>query len=218
MPQALSCEGHCQVSPRPLVLASASPRRKDLLLSLGIEFEVDPSAASEAVEPGLDIAEIVTTVATRKALDVAPRHPEALIIAADTLVRLDAMVFGKPNNASEAREMLRQMSGRSHRVYTGLVLLDAASMELESRVIETEVRFRDITRAEIDAYVGTKEPLDKAGGYGMQGLGAVFVERIIGDFWNVVGLPLAALNELLTATGSCLICRRVHASSRGGSA
>ena len=110
--------------------------------------------------------------------------------------------------------MLRHLSGRSHRVLTGLVMLDGATLALETRVVNTEVRFRTLSDAEIDAYVRTKEPLDKAGSYGIQGLGAAFIERIEGDFWNVAGLPLAALNELLTATGCCLICRRLHASSR----
>ncbi len=213
MPHAAPRESHCPSDPRTLVLASASPRRQELLRSLGLEFQVDASDASEEIDPGLSISEVVTTLATRKAQDVAPRHPEALIVAADTLVGLGTAVFGKPRDAEEAGEMLRRLSGRSHRVYTGLVALDAATMALQSRVVETDVRFRDLDQAEIDAYVRTTEPLDKAGAYGIQGLDAVFVEGIVGDFWNVAGLPLAALNDLLTSTGCCLICRRLHDAS-----
>ena len=144
MSRAASNGSHCLPDRRELILASGSPQRQDLLRSLGLVFQADPSTASEEVGPGLGIAEVVATLATSKALAVAPRHPEALIIAADTLVGLDTMVFGKPQDAEEARAMLRHMSGRSHRVLTGLVALDVETMTFESKVVETEVDFRPI--------------------------------------------------------------------------
>jgi septum formation protein len=160
------------------------------------------------ITPELPVEAVVSQLALAKAQEVASRHRGSLIIAADTLVALDAEVFGKPLARADAMRMLRAMSGRSHRVVSGLVALDADSMHHVSRVVETEVHFRALAEAEIDAYVRTGEPLDKAGAYGLQDLGAVFVERVDGDPYNVIGLPLVALNEVLQGFGACILCRR----------
>lgn len=208
MPDTPSCELHCPGDTRGLVLASSSPRRRDLLDSLGLRFEIDASDGDEAITPGAEIATVVTELAIAKAREVASRHPASLIIAADTLVVHAGNVFAKPRDEADAREMLLSLSNDSHRVYSGLVVLDAATMAYESQVVETEVRLRELSLPEIDAYLRTPEPYDKAGAYGMQGLGAVFVERIVGDASNVVGLPLGALNELLRRFGACVICRQ----------
>jgi septum formation protein len=204
---------HCPGDPRTLVLASSSPRRRDLLRNLGLDFTVDAAATDETVEPGRDIRDVVIELAAAKARAVAPRHAGALVIAADTLVALDGRVFGKPADAAEARQTLETLSGHSHRVFTGLVLLDGKTLALDTRVVETEVSFRPLDPAEIDAYISTGEPFDKAGAYGMQGLAAAFVQRIDGDYFNVVGLPLVALNELLRLAGACLICRRLQSAT-----
>ena len=174
---------------------------------------VDPSDAPEIVTPGIDVTDVVTELALAKAQDVALRHPHALIIGADTLVARGPRIFGKPRDAGEAREMLQGLSDRSHRAVTGLVVLDAAAGTHETRVVETEVTFRELGDLEIESYLRTGEPYDKAGAYGIQGLGAVFIERIVGDHSNVFGLPLPALNELLKEAGACLICRRIQALS-----
>ena len=201
---------HCPGDRRPLVLASSSPRRRDLLTRLGIEFTVDPSDAPEVFAPELPIEAVVSQLALAKARAVAHRHCGSLIIAADTLVALDGEVFGKPLDRADATRMLRAMSGRSHSVVSGLVALDADSMRHDWRAVETHVHFRALAEAEIEAYVSTGEPLDKAGAYGLQDLGAVFVERVEGDPYNVIGLPLVALNELLQDFGACILCRRAR--------
>ena len=205
---------HCPGDPRPLVLASSSPRRRQLLHDLGVSFRVDSSDAGETVQPGMPIASVVTELALAKARDVARRHPGALIVAADTLVGLGTRILGKPGGPDDARDMLRALSNHRHRVYTGLVALDAATHMYESRLVETDVYFRELTEPEIGAYLLTDEPFDKAGAYGAQGTGSVFVRRIDGDYFNVVGLPLAELNDLLRSFGACLICRRLQAGGR----
>ena len=167
------------------------------------------------VEGKAPIEAVVLDLALRKALDVAARHESALVIAADTLVELNGRVFGKPVDQEDAGRMLREMSGRRHRVLTGLVVLDTASMQAKTILVETSVYFREITGPEIEAYLASGEPFDKAGAYGIQGLGAVFVSRIEGDYYNVAGLPIAALNRLLDEFGCCLICRHL-ANRRAG--
>lgn len=201
---------HCSGPARLLVLASASPRRSHILHTLGLSFEVDPADVDETVAPGAMIDVVVAELSLQKAQEVASRHGGSLVIAADTLVELDGRILSKPLDAADARQMLATMSGRQHRVATGLVLLDATSGETRTRVVETLVAFRPMSRDEIEAYVATGEPLDKAGSYGIQGLGAGFVERIEGDYYNVAGLPVAALNDLLRETGCCIVCRNLR--------
>lgn len=180
----------------PLVLASRSPRRRALLNRLGLTFTVHPSEADEAWpasgQPGID----TETIARRKAVTVAPRFPDALTLAADTVVLLDGAVLGKPTDRDHARFMLRHLSGRTHEVITGIALLGHGRDETAHET--TRVTFADLTEDEIARYVDTDSPLDKAGGYGIQDdAGALFVRRIEGDYFNVVGLPLHRLYRTL---------------------
>jgi septum formation protein len=209
----MTASNHCTGPARELVLASASPRRRDILRTLGLGFEIDPADVDETPAPGAPIDAVVATLSLEKAREVASRHREALIIAADTLVELDGRILGKPSGPDEARRMLTAMSRRTHRVATGVVLLDGATDETRTALVETQVTFRPMSNDEIDAYVATGEPLDKAGSYGIQGLGASFVQRIDGDYYNVAGLPVAALNELLREAGCCIICRALRSAS-----
>lgn len=182
----------------PLVLASRSPRRRRLLRQLGLAFEVQPSPASEDAPDGLAPDALVKYLAEKKATPVAEAQPAALTLAADTVVALAGEILEKPTDADEARRMLRALSGRAHRVYTGIALRHPASGRKATAVEDTRVQFGTLADAEIDAYVATGGPLDKAGAYGIQGgLGALFVESITGDYYNVVGLPLRRLYRLL---------------------
>lgn len=180
-----------------IVLASGSPRRKALLTMLGLsDFDVIPAKGEEQVKPGLTPAETVKVLAEAKADEVSEQCGASdVIIAADTIVWLDGQILGKPHSEAEAASMLRRLSGRAHTVYTGVAVLRG-----ERRVIEaeaSEVHFRALDEAEIEAYVASGEPMDKAGAYGAQGLAALFVERIEGDFFNVMGLPLCRLGQML---------------------
>jgi septum formation protein len=184
-----------------IVLASASPRRRELLEQIGLRFEVDPTNYDEEKTSASEPHGMATELSLGKARAAARKHRKALIIAADTLVVLGDSVFGKPHTNAQAREMLRALNGRTHSVVTGLTVLDTESGKVLSRSVETRVHMRKLTVTEIDCYVRTKEPLDKAGGYAIQGRGAVLVDRIEGDYSNVVGLPLSALAETLRAFG-----------------
>lgn len=185
----------------PLVLASGSPRRRDLLAKLGFAFEVTPSEADETWPESLGLGEAVEALAMRKAEVIARDHPESLVLGADTVVVLDGEVLGKPPDAEAARATLARLSGRTHTVYTGLALVLA-----DRRVgahEATHVTFSDLTPEEIAAYVATGSPLDKAGAYGIQDdLGALFVACIEGDYFNVVGLPLHRLYRTLRVSFS----------------
>jgi len=188
-----------------VVLASASPRRRELLRRLGIEPEVRVADVDEAPHPGEAPAATVARLAATKARAVeAP--VDALVVAADTEVVLDRTVLGKPAHAAEARTVLRALSGRTHLVLTGVHVLHG---DREASAVEvTEVRFRDLGDDEIEAYIVTGEPFDKAGGYGIQGAGGMFVERIDGSDTNVVGLPLATVVRLAAQVGVPLLPRR----------
>ena len=186
---------------RKIVLASASPRRKELLQKIGLKFEVDASNCAEEIDPTLKPDEIVRRISIEKACAVASRHKDAVIIAADTIGVIGKKLLGKPRTAGEARKMLAQISGKSHEVITGFTVLDTATNKVISGTVNTKVYIKKMTQQEIDAYVQTGEPLDKAGAYGIQGLGAVIVEKIEGDYYNVVGLPLSALAEVLKEFG-----------------
>lgn len=179
----------------PLVLASASPRRRVLLHQLGLTPEVRPTDADETWPDDLPPGPAVELLARRKA-DAALAPPDALVIAADTVVVLDGDVLGKPVDADHAHRTLRRLSGRTHTVYTGVALRHG---DLHASVhAATDVTFADLSGAEIDAYVATGSPLDKAGAYGIQDeIGALLVARIDGEYTNVVGLPLRTLYEAL---------------------
>ncbi len=182
-----------------LVLASTSPRRRELLAQMGAEAEVLPVEIPEQME-GLPPTELVMTNAYLKGKMAATLRPDAYIVAADTLVFLDNTILGKPADVKEAKEMLQALSGKGHRVYTGISVI-APGGKQQQKAVETKVWFRRLKEKEIDAYIATGEPLDKAGAYGIQGLGAVFIEHIAGDYNNVVGLPLATLYGMLEALG-----------------
>ena len=182
----------------PLVLASQSPRRRSLLSRLGLSFSTQPSDVDEHIPEGTEPANAVERLALRKADAVAPHHPDALTLAADTIVVLDAEILEKPTDEADASAMLRRLSGRTHTVYTGLALIHPASERAVHTHEATAVTFAKMSDDEIAAYVRTGSPLDKAGAYGIQDdLGALFVSRVEGDYYNVVGLPLHRLYRLL---------------------
>lgn len=178
----------------PLILASGSPRRKEILDTMGLKFSVDVSDADESFAGTPE--EMVLELSRRKALAVASRHSGAMILAADTVVFTDE-VLGKPRNAGEARRMLAALSGRWHSVYTGVTMIDTRSGKTLSRADVTRVHFVALTAEDIDAYVATGEPLDKAGAYGIQGRGGMLIDRIEGSYSNVVGLPMALVRSML---------------------
>lgn len=180
-----------------LILASASPRRFNLLKQVGIPFRQVVSGVNEDVEAPAEPDAHVLELSRRKAQDVARDLSSGVILGADTVVVLDGQILGKPVDDDEAARMLQRLSGRTHQVYTGLTLIDVAGDASFSHVERTEVTFRELSEEEIAAYVSTGEPLDKAGAYGIQGQGALLVSGINGCYFNVVGLPLAGLMDLL---------------------
>jgi septum formation protein len=190
---------------KTIILASASPRRKELLEKIGLKFEVDASGCEEEINTGLDPSELVRQLAIKKAKSVAARHKNALIIAADTIGVMGDKILGKPHTENEACKMLQEISGKCHLVITGFSILDTTTNKIVTGISNTRVYIKKLTRQEIDAYVKTGEPLDKAGAYAIQGIGAVIVEKIEGDYYNVMGLPLHALTEALKEFGINII-------------
>jgi septum formation protein len=188
-----------------IILASASPRRKELLEKIGLKFEVDASGCDEEINAGLDPQEIVRQLSIKKAKSVAARHKNAIVIAADTIGVMGDKILGKPHTEDEACKMLHEISGKSHLVITGFSILDTATNKIVTGIANTRVYIKKLTGQEIDAYVKTGEPLDKAGAYAIQGMGAVIVEKIEGDYYNVMGLPLHALTEALKEFGIKII-------------
>jgi septum formation protein len=187
-----------------LILASASPRREQLLRQIGLTFEVIPSQVDETVpaEMTQNHGALVQELALRKAAAVARHLSGGLVIGADTIVvSKNGDILGKPVSRGKAVEMLTCLNGQSHHVFTGIALADALSGRCRQAFQETEVSFRQLSLAEIEAYVNTGEPVDKAGAYGIQGMGALLVEKINGCYFNVVGLPLTKLAELLREFG-----------------
>lgn len=175
---------------RSVVLASASPRRYDLLTSLGLDVRVLPSDVDEGDRPGYGPRELAAFHAAAKARAVAAREPSAVIVAADTVVDVDGVALGKPADAPEAARMLAALSGRAHVVHTAYVAADGATGARIERTVSSEVVFVELSQDVIARYIATGEPFDKAGGYGIQGRGAALVERIDGDFYTVMGFPL----------------------------
>jgi septum formation protein len=186
---------------KKIILASASPRRKELLEKIGLKFDVEPSDYEEEINSGLEPHELVRQISVKKAESVAARYKDAIIIAADTIGVISNKIIGKPHTENEARKMLKEISGKSHSVITGFTILDTAANKTISRTVNTRVYIKKLTKQEIDAYVKTGEPLDKAGAYAIQGRGAVIVEKIEGDYYNVMGLPLNALTTALKEFG-----------------
>ncbi len=185
-----------------LILASASPRRAEVLRDAGISFEVCVAPVEEVARPGEEVEQMVARLAGEKARAAAAHiHESAIIIGADTAVELGRRILGKPRDAAEARAMLSFLSGRTHRVVTGLCVLRVPEGGVRSAVENTSVTFAPLTQEEIADYVAGGEPFDKAGGYAIQGRAGRYVTRIEGCYFNVVGLPLARLYALLKDLG-----------------
>lgn len=182
----------------PIILASASPRRAEILNQLGLKFQVVPSDISEVIpKVSASPENLVTELALHKASDVAGKLEQGLVIGADTLVVLGDIIFGKPSNPDEAVKILGALNGKTHSVYTGIAMIQVSTGRTEIGYSETKVKFRKASQEEIQSYVATGEPLDKAGAYGIQGKGGVLVEGIEGCYFNVVGLPVSKTTEML---------------------
>ena len=190
-----------------LILASASPRRADLLRAAGIKVDVRPANVDEAVRPGEPPEQYACRLAREKALAISIRSPGRLILGADTVVVVNGLILGKPNDADDAIRMLRLLSGRRHDVITGVALVapdGASGPRVDSRAEATAVEFAPLSDSEIEWYVASGEPMDKAGGYAIQGLASRFVTRVEGSYSNVVGLPIALVYEMCTRAGLLL--------------
>ena len=181
------------------ILASQSPRRRELLSMLGLQFEIITADIDETMDPDLTVEQAVAEVCRKKAEAVGRNHPDRLIVAADTIVVVDGKVLGKPRTEDEAKQMLRSLSGRSHTVMTAFCLWQAE--KFETHVEHTHLRFRELSDGEINAYVATGSPMDKAGAYGIQDQASIFVEALDGDYYNVMGLPLCSLTKRLRKWG-----------------
>ncbi len=189
-------------SGEPLILASSSPRRKDLLEAIGVPFIIVPADIHERLVDGETPAQHVERLSRAKAADVAASYPGRWTLGADTIVVLDGAILGKPADEGQAEEMLLMLAGRRHTVFTGYALLNTALPDRSlSRHVRSYVTIKRMTRSEIAAYVKTGEPMDKAGAYAVQGLGAAIVRRVQGSYTNVVGLPLCEVVEDLGMLG-----------------
>ncbi len=184
-----------------LILASASPRRRDLLASVRLTFEVEASSVEELQRQGEAPETYVRRLAEDKAREVASRHPDAWVIAADTIVFIDGAILEKPRDHEDAVRMLSRIAGRVHEVFTGLTLTSGVADRSYTTVVTTRVKMLNLSPDEIEWYASTGEPMDKAGAYAVQGIGAMFIQSIDGSYTNVVGLPLAELFEMMKAAG-----------------
>lgn len=188
-----------------LILASESPRRYELLKQLGLDFEMIPSGVAEDFLNTESPREHVLRLAEAKAMEVANKYPDRWVIAADTIVYIHGSFLGKPKSREEAVNMLHRLSGREHRVSTGFSVCHSEKGKSDKEAVQTAVKMKPLTSAEIEWYVHTGEPLDKAGGYGIQGIGSFMVESIQGSYTNVVGLPLCELIQMLNRLGAMTI-------------
>jgi septum formation protein len=188
------------IQPR-IILASASPRRAELLKQIGVEFELVPSQIEERPHPDEAPGDYITRIARAKVIAVARGRDAGLVIGADTVVVLDGRLIGKPQNQDDAHRLLRLLSGKWHAVLTGVALYDVESRHEVADYEKTLVKFAQLTDLEIDWYVNTGEPMDKAGAYGIQGLGGLFVDEIAGNYYNVVGLPIPLVYRLARRLG-----------------
>lgn len=186
-----------------LILASGSPRRRELLSALGWHFKVIPSQAAEVKKAGELPADMVCRLASLKARDVAQRFPGNWVLGADTVVASDGVILGKPHDEAEACSMIASLSGKSHSVFTGVALI-APDGRMLVKDEETRVTFRTLTAEEISTYVGCGESLDKAGAYAVQGYGMLLAERIEGCYFNVVGLPISLVSKMFAELGVTL--------------
>jgi septum formation protein len=186
------------ISPR-VILASASPRRRELLDLVGIAHEVQPADIDETYQDGEEAAPHAERLAREKGATIAARHPDAIVISADTIVVIDGLVLGKPRDEADAARMLAMLGGQTHVVLTAVAVSYKGKMR--SGVESVRVTFRTLDTERIGAYIATAEPMDKAGAYGIQGFGATLVERVDGDYFAVMGLPLARMVDLLQEIG-----------------
>lgn len=188
-----------------IILASASPRRSELLRRIQLDFTIIPSNVEEVVDERLEGAEIVKAIASQKAWDVATKLQEkALVIGADTVVMKDG-VLGKPKDKNQAFAMLKRLQGEWHEVFTGVAVIDSGTGKVSQGYEKTRVKMRSLSEDTIIRYIETGEPMDKAGAYGIQGWGSLLVERIEGCYFNVVGLPLVKLSNVLEEFGVKLL-------------
>ena len=178
-----------------LILASQSPRRREVMAWMGIPCQNEVCTEPESVPDGLSCEQTVMHLAEQKAAFALRLHPDACVIGADTVVELDGEIIGKPKSKEDAIRTLKRMQGRRHTVYTGVAVLKQGYSDV--RCVTTGVRFRPMTDKEIEWYVSTGDPLDKAGSYGVQGIGCVFVDSVEGNYFNVIGLPAPTLYEML---------------------
>ncbi len=181
------------------VVASGSPRRKELLSFAGYVFEVIPSDADETLEYGTHAFDAVKELSKRKALSVSKENPGAVVLGCDTVVSLGGKILGKPHSEKEAFSMLSSLSGKEHEVYTGVYITDGEKSE--SFVSCTKVEFYALSKETVESYIATGEPMDKAGAYGIQGLGSVLVKKLNGDYFTVMGLPMSECARVLSHFG-----------------
>jgi len=184
-----------------LILASKSPRRRYLLEQVGLEFSVIPSGIDEDPISGSSPEAYAKKMAVYKSKAVSEAHPDSWVIGADTIVLIDHTILGKPGSSDEARKMLKSLSGKTHQVITGYCICCEVRNRIISESIKTDVLFKDLTDDEIEWYIHTGEPFDKAGSYAIQGLGTLLVKRINGSYTNVVGLPVCEIVEFLLSEG-----------------
>ena len=180
-----------------IILASASPRRKEILENTNVKFKIMASSIEELRLEGESPCQMVMRLAFEKGIDIASRQKSDLVISADTIVVLDNTVLGKPKDEIEARKMITSLSGRTHQVITGISLINLDNNKKIIDYVISNVKFKNLSEEDINDYIRTKESLDKAGAYGIQGYGALLVEEIQGDYFNIVGLPISKLSDLL---------------------
>lgn len=186
---------------KPIILASTSPRRKEILEKLELQFVTEASPFKEDMTLDLVPEDLAKHLAEGKAKAVAEKHKNAIIIGADTFIVFGGKILGKPSSEEKARKMLKMLSGKQHSVFTGFAIIDTDTKKMDSRVVETKVYFKKLTDQDIDDYIASGEPIDKAGSYAIQGLGAKLIKKIEGDYFNVMGLPLNALIKSLKDFG-----------------
>lgn len=190
---------------KPIILASKSPRRKELLEKLGLKFQIIPSDYKEDINLKLSPLKLARFLSAKKAEAISHKYSDHIIIAADTFVLLGNTPLGKPKTKKEAAEMLKKISGKLVSVITGYTIIDTSTDKEISKAIKTKVYIKDLSNREIQGYIKTGEPLDKAGAFAVQGIGAVIIKKIDGDFFNVVGLPVFDLAETLKEFGINII-------------
>jgi septum formation protein len=186
-----------------LILASQSPRRRELLSLMGLTFDIVVSEVEETVPENIGPGELVEQLALDKAQAVRELHPEACVVGADTIVYIDGEIMGKPSDDADAARILNRLQGRTHTVYTGVAVLTPSGTDV--RHDATRVTFAPMSEKEIAWYVGTGEPRDKAGAYGIQGPGGMFVERVEGNYFTVIGMPLPLLYHMLQSAGAIVL-------------